>query len=84
VARGTNTLVVPMFQFGAKKRRLAFVTKKSFQRLRRVMTNILSDRDTEVQTAYRELLELRERVRKAERASKSGKSDRSKPTKRRR
>jgi hypothetical protein len=49
------------------------VTRRSFSRLS-VMTNMLSELHGTLKTAYRELLELRERVREAERAVKSSKS----------
>jgi hypothetical protein len=48
------------------------------------MTNMLSEAGSKLEIAYRELLELREQLRKAERAAKSAKSQYGRPAKRRR
>jgi hypothetical protein len=49
-----------------------------------VITGTLSKQGAALQTAYRELLELREKVQKAERAAKPAKSQYRRPAKRRR
>jgi hypothetical protein len=61
----------------------SFVIRRSFSRLS-VMTNMLSEAGSKLEIAYRELLELREQLRKAERAAKSAKSQYGRPAKRRR
>jgi len=63
-----------------------FVTKRPLSPHTDAITDIMSNHERMLVTALRELFELRERVRKAERAAavKSGKSYRRKPTKRRR
>ena len=54
--------------------------RRPFRRLTSVTARIPSDQDGKIETAYRELLELRERVRKAELAAlKSVKSNGGKP-----
>ena len=50
------------------------MVKHSLHRLTRVRTGILSDQDGVLEIAHRELLDLRERVEKAELTAKSVRS----------